>query len=164
MDFGWSDLAYAVGVGTKAFAQHESGSYKAEIAAMNERIANEGADHAIFRGRQQENQLRREYAQLEGNQRAILAAQGMDLGADTALNIQMDTARQEELDVLTLRNNVAMEAWGYRIQAYDYKNVGAYAKHEGNVAAFTTVLAGATDYAFASGLLDTKKKPKISKG
>jgi len=159
------DLAYMVGIGTKAFAEHQSGSYQKKIAEFNAEIANEQADNAIERGRRQEFTLRQDYAQLQGKQRAIMAAQGLNLEEDTALNIQMDARRQEEIDILTLRNNAMMEAWGYQVNAYDYTQRGEYASKAGNMAAFTTVLTGAADYALATGALDGgKRKPKISRG
>lgn len=163
MELGLNDYAFLGGVGAEAFAKYQSGSYKEKIAEINSEIANEQAESAMSRGRQQERQLRVDYSQLMGKQRAIMAAQGLNLEEDTALNVQLDTRRQEEIDVLTLRNNTAMEAWGYNVQAYNYTQMGKYAKREGDIGAFTTVLTGAADYAFATGALSTQK-PRIARG
>lgn len=163
MDLGIADLAYMFGVGSTAYAQHQTGEYKADIARMNSEIAGEQSDVAIKRGMQQEQYLRRDYSQLVGKQRAMLAAQGMDLNEDTALNIQLDTRRQEELDVLTLRNNTSMEAWGYKVQAFNYTENGKMVKRESDMGSFNTVLAGAADYAFSTGMLNAKQKPVLSR-
>lgn len=159
-----TEIAYLAGIGANAFAQHAVGDYKADIAKMNAQIAGEQTDVAMRRGAQQEQQLHRDYGQLLSKQRAYMAAQGLDLEEDTALNIQMDTTRQEEIDILTLRNNVAMEAWGYQVQAYNYTENAKIAKQTGNMGAFTTVLTGAADYAFATGMFNSKAKPHFGKG
>lgn len=151
MAFDLRTSLYAFNIGATAYSQYKTGDYKSDIAAINQEIADEQSNVAIRRGVQQEHQLRREYAQLRGTQRAIMAAQGLDLEEDTALNIQLDTKRQEELDVLTLRNNTMMEAWGYKVSSYNYSQQGKIAKKEGNLGALETVFAGAADYALATG-------------
>jgi hypothetical protein len=52
-----------------------------------------------------------------GTQRAEFAAQGVDVGSGSAVDVQKDTAYQGEIDALTLRTNAAREAWGYTVEA-----------------------------------------------
>ncbi len=58
-------------------------------------------------------------AQLEGAQRAALASQGGDVDSGSPLDIQADTARAGYIDAATIRNNAALKAYNYGIQAND---------------------------------------------
>lgn len=89
----------------------------ADIADVNATIAERQAEHALERGREAETESRIRTRQLIGTQRARLAAQGVDVNQGSALDIQADTAAIGELDALTIRNNAALEAWGYRVGA-----------------------------------------------
>lgn len=163
MDFGLGDALAMFGVGFSVYSKLESGRHNKQLEDHNAEIAGQMADDAIARGVEQERLLRGEYKKLVGTERNILASQGMDLEADTASAILLDTARQKEIDALTLRNNAAREAWGYKVQAYDYSAKGNLFKREADFGAFNTVLSGAADYALAQQY-GANKKPRISRG
>lgn len=91
--------------------------YAATLYDANAGIARLQAEDAITRGRQDENMSRIATKGLIGRQRAAMGAQGIDIGRDSAMDVQEDAAAMGELEALTIRNNAAREAWGYRVQA-----------------------------------------------
>ena len=68
---------------------------------------------------------------LIGSQRVAMAAQGIDIESGSAMEVQEDTASQSAMDVMTIRNNAWREAWGYKVQASDYRFKGQLAKFSG---------------------------------
>ncbi len=72
---------------------------------------------AVERGREQEELFRKQLRGFIGSQRASYAAQGVEIGEGSPLEVQMDTARQGELDALTIRVSAAREAWGFQTAA-----------------------------------------------
>lgn len=112
----------AVGTGASVYGQISQqaaagaqASYLAQQSRQRQMIADQQAKDAIQRGQVAEQKQRDLTAQRIGTQQAALAAQGTDLeGSPT--DILGDTARAGEQDALTIRNNAAREAWGYKVQ------------------------------------------------
>jgi hypothetical protein len=116
----------AIGTGTSVLgqinAQAAAGaqqSYLAQFARQRQQLAEQQARAAIQRGQVAEQKQRDLTAQRIGTQQAVLAAQGTDM-AGSPTDILVDTARAGEHDALTIRNNAAREAYGYRVQAAGY--------------------------------------------
>lgn len=94
-------------------------NYLAQQSRQRQMLAQQQAQDAILRGQIAEQKQRDTTAQRIGTQQATLAAQGTDLeGSPT--DILGDTARAGEQDALTIRNNAAREAWGYKMQGAGY--------------------------------------------
>jgi molybdopterin biosynthesis enzyme len=110
---------------------------------MNAMIAEYQADDAISRGKFNEKRQRQATEKVIGSQRAGFAAQGVDVNSGSALNTQADAAYLGELDALTIRQNAAKEAWGYKVQAVSSRRQGKNAEREGYMGAATTVIGGA---------------------
>lgn len=132
-------LMVAGGV-TSAAGQYESGKANQELANHNARIAEIQADDALARGREAEGIHRKRTKAIIGSQRARFGAQGVEINDGSALDVQADTAYLGELDALTIRNNAAREAWGYKVQAEDNRARGRISRMEGTYAAAGTLL------------------------
>lgn len=135
--------AYGGSKSTKAAFEYQSA-----VSRNNSQIAEWQARDAITRGQKSEQQQRLKTAALKGTQRAALAARGIALDEGSALSILQDTDFMGENDALTLRDNAAREAWGYRVQAGNYASdagmLGARAAAESPMsAAATSLLTGA---------------------
>lgn len=130
----------ALGTGMSAFGQMRAGKETKAIYDQNAQIADYQAEDALARGRVNEKMMRRQTEQTIGSQRAGLAAQGVDINRGSALETQASAAYLGELDALTIRNNAAKEAWGYRVQAQNLRNQGTIAKRDGTFGAFNTIL------------------------
>lgn len=157
----FSTAASAVGSVIGAQGSIQSGNanasaaqYQAGIARNNALIAEQNAQYASQAGRSQESASRQKTAQLIGAQRAAMAANGIDIGSGTPLRIQGDTAAVGELDALTLRNNAARAAYGYRSQAGDFtasaglldRQADNY-RRAGSIRAMTSIVGGASSVA-----------------
>jgi hypothetical protein len=101
----------------QASASAEASRYNAQISEMNATLAQRRAKDAIERGKQAEQQKRLEVAQLQGRQRAAMAANGIDLSFGSPLDTLIDTAYLGEIDALTIRRNAAHEAYDHEVDA-----------------------------------------------
>lgn len=77
-----------------------------------------------------------------GSQRAALAAQGIDISSGSALDVQVNTADLAEIDIMTIKNNAAREAWGYNVQASDSMTQAAMTEKAGSNKSRNTLLTG----------------------
>ena len=119
-----------------------------QIAANNAQIATWQAEDAIVRGDREASRSRLKTRQLKGSQRAALAANGVDLGEGSALNILADTDYFGELDAGTIKDNAAREAWAIRNQATNFTSEGSLLRSRADMespvfAASTSLLTGA---------------------
>lgn len=140
----------------------------ADIATENAKIAELGAQSQIEAGQKSEQGARLRTAGLKSSQRASMAANGIDLGSDTATNILTTTDVMGEIDANQIRANAIRSAWGYRTQELNFQN-DARAKRStaGGINplanAATSLLAGAGQVAGSwyamnkSGALDESK-------
>lgn len=100
-----------------ADASAKASTYNAQVAEMNATLSQRRAKDATERGARAEQQKRQEVAQLQGRQRAAMAANGVDVGYGSALDTLIDTAYLGELDALTIRRNAARESYDYEVDA-----------------------------------------------
>ncbi len=112
----------AIGQGQQAAAAAGQANYQAQLARNNQMIAEWNAQRALQQGQVAEQQQRFKTSQVIGSQRAALASQGSDVNSGSPLDIVGDSARAGEFDAQTIRNNAAMQAYGFRVQA---ANAGA---------------------------------------
>lgn len=92
-------------------------NYNAQVADMNAKLSERRARDAIERGQLDEQRKRQEVAQIQGQQRAAMAANGVDLSFGSPLNIIVDTATMGEIDALTIRSSAAREAYDFDVDA-----------------------------------------------
>lgn len=139
--------AMVVGGGLQAYGQVQAGQDEARIEAQNARNADQAAIDAERRGDIEEQAHRDKVRAMLGTQRATFAANNVDSNTGSALGVLTDTVRFGELDALTIRNNAAREAWGYRTEAASARARGHAAKRAGNLGGFGTALtSGAQAY------------------
>jgi hypothetical protein len=141
----WIALASSAATGAyTADASKKQGQYQAEVAHQNAALSDHKAAQAATIGSIQEERARTRGKLAIGQQRAAIAANGVDLGSGTAMDIVSDTALFGEEDALTTRFNAMNDAWGLRAQAVDYRNQGRAAKAKGkNEATGTYLTTGA---------------------
>jgi hypothetical protein len=168
---GAQALTTAVGQHQQAGAVLSQGRYHQRLAEWNANLAERQAADAVARGAKAEQRHRQGVKGLVGAQRAALAAQGIEINDGSALDVQADTVQLGELDALTLRNNAAREAWGYKAQASDERQRGIMAglasRNEAaglRTAAFGTLLTGAANvYGMSRGGGRSSSKAKAPK-
>jgi hypothetical protein len=124
----------------QAKAQRLEGQYLEDVANSNARIMDMQAQDALERGEKKAQDVKTQTKKLIGSQRARMAAQGLDLEEDDALAIQQESAEMGAMDAREIKNNAWQEAWGFRVQAQDYRNKGVFANISGKQKARSTVL------------------------
>ena len=96
-------------------------------AGVNAGLAQQQVADAIARGRTAEFNSRLKTANLKSTQTARMAANGVALDSGSPLDVLTSTDVMGEQDALTIRNNAAREAYGYNVQAANYKAQAASA-------------------------------------
>lgn len=145
----------AIGTTTQAVGTIQAGRSADHVAGFNARMAEWQARDAERRGDEAANRHRAQVTRMIGSQRAALAAQGVNVEDGSAAEVQLDTAMLGEMDALTIRNNAAREALGYRAQAIDYRRRGALERSQSGIAALGTILTGGIEsYGYSKSIKD----------
>lgn len=124
----------------QANAARADGKYQQQVANNNAILAEQNATDAYRRGALEEEKHRATVRRAIGSQRAALAANGLDLGTGTPVDLVTESAKFGEMDALTIRANAAREAWGFQSSAEQYRADGRAARASGNNAANGTLL------------------------
>lgn len=107
----------AAGAVTQGVASAKAGAAAEVASERNSLLAQKAASDATARGEQEAGAYRLRASKVLGQTRAKLGASGVDVEAGTAGRVADDTKAIAELDVATIRNNAAREAWGYKMQS-----------------------------------------------
>lgn len=141
-----------VGAIQQGKAAAASANYNAKVADMNAKLAERQARDAVERGQIEEQQQRAKTSALLGQQRAAMAANGVDLKFGSPLDTLVDTATMGELDALTIRANTYREERDIRQQGLNqtaqagmYRAEAKNARTGGFLNAMGTVLGGASN-------------------
>lgn len=141
-------------------AQKSEGAYQAQQFETNSRIANLQADDAIFRGNQDAARHKQQVKKVIGAQRAAMGAQGIEINADSALDVQADTAGLGAIDEATIKNNAFREAWGYRVAGADYASQAEFARLSAANKSRNTILTAGMNIVGDIGTAYSKSKGK----
>ena len=159
-----STVAGAAGSFMQGRAAQQSANAQAAAERANARIAEEQARDSVKRGGLEELKLRRQLSIHQGQQRALLAASGVDIDSGSPLDLQMASINEGAQDMAATRFNAAREAWGYDVQAANHRNAasaaraaGQNAMTQGLLGAGTSLLSAVTPYAGGSRAIKTKK-------
>ena len=135
-------------------------SIEAQRLEKNARLAELQAKDAEIQGKKDATAYKVKINQLIGSQRASMAAQGIEVNADSALDIQLETKELGAVDAQTIRNNAFREATGYRIQSIGYSSQAGYTRISGKTKARNTLLTGGLQTAndLISGIYTLKNK------
>lgn len=127
--------------------------YKAKVDDRNAALDRASAQDALERGRIEEGRQGRKTGQLVGQQRAAMAANGVEVDFGSAADLQADTRQVGFEDAQTIRENAARESKGYEISAWNQKASGAANRSAAGAAmwatafdAGSTMLSGAQQY------------------
>lgn len=144
--------------------QQNAANYQAAISRNNAIIASNNAIHARQladdardRGETEVLSFSERVRRLGGQQRAVLAANGVLVDTGSALDITSETAETGQLDALTIRANAEREALGFEQQANNFEAAsgnqiaqanlqtmaGASAASAGNARGLSSLLTGA---------------------
>lgn len=111
-----------VGSYYSALGQKTSLNAQAGLATIDARLANDEGDAALQQGQFNQQQALLEGAQTKSTQRADMAANGVDLGVGSALNVQDSTDLVAQVNAKNANLNALRTAFGYRAQAVQDTN------------------------------------------
>jgi hypothetical protein len=110
------------GMGMKAGGAYTSAMAQQGANRANAQIAEYQAGQAIQNGQTNVGNSRLRVAQVKGEQRAAMAANGVDLGEGSATDVLASTDLLGDRDAATIMDNALRTAWGYQVQEAQYKN------------------------------------------
>ena len=144
----FSAVSNVLGAYAQSRATKGAYNYQAQIAANNAQYADWQAQDALARGRTAEQYSRLRTAQIKGQQVAGFAANNVDAGEGSALNILTDTDYFGARDALAVRDTAARESWAYGREATNYRNNAALLRAQARAisprrAALGSLLTGA---------------------
>lgn len=151
----WAMGAAAAATAVATYVSYDSnkkaGEANAEIAENNARIAADEAKNANAMGdRETQAQAWRTRAML-GQQRAAIAANGIDSQYGTPLEILGETAMFGEVDQQTIRLNTARQAWGFNANVSNIRNQAAVDRYQTKQKGTATILSGVSSMAGMAG-------------
>lgn len=138
MCYWWVGL---IATGVSAAGQAQQGADAKAAGKRDAMVAELQAQDALSRGGLEEQRYRRQLAQIVGAQKAQIGARNVQTSG-TALDLLTDTEATGEEEVLTLRNEAAREAWGYRTRADESRRWGAQQRRNSMYQAGSTLLTG----------------------
>jgi hypothetical protein len=134
---------------------YTAGNEAVKQAELNSKRALSAAADARIRGAQEAGAAVMAGSQLQKKQMVAFSNSGVDATVGTAANVQAATAAAAKLEALTIENNAAREAWGYKKHGMDYATEAGLAssRRDREMAG----AAGTTLGALASGYSKWKK-------
>jgi hypothetical protein len=119
-----SAAAGVAGAGVSAFGAVEGGqatadaaAYNAKVASNNAIIANQNAAYAVNAGLVKAGNVSEQNAAQVGAVKTELAANNVDVGSGSAVDVVAGQREKGELDAQTALNNAELQAYGYKSQA-----------------------------------------------
>jgi len=137
---------------TQANAVKAQGQFEGAMFDRNAAFTTLQAQDAIARGSLAAGQRATAGRVQNGQVVAGFSGQGVDVNVGTPQDVVSNNERLTALDVATIKNNAAREAWGYTTEATDLTLRGKFAREGANNAAagiransYGTILSGAAN-------------------
>lgn len=105
-----------------AKSQQSSMRFQAQLDQMNAQSSENQAQSVLSQGNFEQQNQQLKTADMLGQQRAGMAANGVALGVGSAANVQESTQVMGQIDTNTIAANAMRQAFGYRSQANNYSN------------------------------------------
>lgn len=119
---GLGMMASANAAKASAKATQISLEFQSKMDAINARLAESNYQATMIAGETQIANLTMKTGALKSSQRASMAANGIDLGSDSAINILTSTDLMGEIDKNQLHSNIIRNAWGYKTQEANFNS------------------------------------------
>jgi len=131
------------GQGFSALQSSQQAKYQSKVADRNADLANEAAQQEQANTRQEALAFYRRQAQLKGQQRAAMSANGIDVNFGSAADLQADTEMLGREDARRLYDQGAQKTRGFEIEASNFGGEANAARS----AASGALIGGAFDMA-----------------
>jgi hypothetical protein len=141
-------IALALSAGTAAVSAgtaYQAARNQKAVASYNAQVAEQNAQDQIRQGDEESAKVRRQYAQVQGQQRAGFSAKGIDFADGSAADALDQADFFSQIDQSATKANAQRAAWNTRAQRNGYQ-FEAQSIKPGQIAG-ATLLAGASDVA-----------------
>ena len=135
-------------------AEEQAYKHQAAVNEQNAKLAQVSADIARQGAMIEEDKSGKQFEQLLGTQRAVMAANGLDGGSGTNSMVLQDTAREGAEEATWIRHQGMMKKWGFQNEQYQHlrdadmnRAAGKNARKAGKMNAFGTLLSTAANMA-----------------
>lgn len=119
---GGGAASSAIGAYYGAQANKTSLELQANLADINARVSESAAQATLLTGQREEQKSMLATANLKSAQRVGFAANGVDLGEGSPVNVLTTTDTMGQIDANTIKANAIKSAWGYRTQGVNQTN------------------------------------------
>jgi len=143
-----------IGAGFGALQANAQNKYQAKVADRNADLANEAARQEQQNTRDAAMQQYRRTAALKGQQRAAMAANGVDVNFGSALDLTADTDMLANEDVRRIYDQGYQRSRGFEVEASNYSSQASASRQAATGSLIggvfdvgSTALGGATQYA-----------------
>lgn len=126
----------------QGMAANSYSKYEEAQNQFNAKMSDLQARDALERGEKDVSKLRRTGKQVQGSQRVSAAGQGVLVDAGSPGELVDDTRKLVEEDIMTARGNAWREAFGYRVNAANYRIQGKAARQAGKAQMTNTLISG----------------------
>lgn len=114
-------VAATASAGIAGYSAYQQSQYQAKVAKQNAKMENERVVNEIDRGREERRNLARRFAAVRGEQRASMAANGIDVDFGSASDLIGDTEQFYREDTATSIANEADRVRGIDINVANYR-------------------------------------------
>lgn len=132
-------------------ANKKAGEANQKIADNNARLAADDAAAAQALGDRESQQQTWRTRAIMGQQRAAIAANGIDSAIGTPADILGETALFGEVDQQSIRLNTARTAWGFNSQARNIQNQAGIDRFNTKSKGNATILSGISSVTSSAG-------------
>lgn len=136
----------AIGSLGTAYAQSRSlkasGVYQEGLAKTNAAMADLAGQQTLEAGDIAASRKNLETRQATGSELARQGASGVDVGSGSAALVRGGTNLVGQTDEMTIRNNAARQAWGYKVQGIQDQFQGRFARLTADSEANQSLLTG----------------------
>lgn len=145
------DLVSAGGEIFSGISEQGAANAQKNIARQNAEVAERNASLTMQTGEGQSEQLGMRNKAVAGKIKAGQSGSGVDVNSGSAKDVQTSQRALGLFDTMTLKSNAAREAFGFKVQAKQFRDEAAIAKTKANQAvvsssinAFSSLLSGAS--------------------
>lgn len=161
--------AFAVATMASAYSQSvamgEQAKQEELIAENNARMAKIRVEETLKQGEVDAAAFRGKMARFKGSQKAALAASGVDVNFGSAQRIQEETEMLAAVDEQRIKNNAALQAWGFQTESVNASLQSKYKAQALRNQGQTVLIGGAVSAgAIAYGGMGKMKAPTTGNG
>lgn len=141
---GLSTLATVAGGAITAYSGYQNAKAAEAAAKVNAQQADLAALDAIREGADRSDQVRRRAAAMRADQKVAMAANGIDVGSASAIELLDETTLLGEQDAFAIRESSRSVARGQDVQAANYRADASTARSEAFYRPVQTILGTAS--------------------